>query len=340
LCLCTSYVLAQISTIQRLKKGEDLVVTGFSGSVALPVRCDSAGNTYLRFNDPTPFQAPVFKLSRKGEKKAVFSLVDANAWEKAQCYDFAVGLGGEVFLLASRLGKDRRIESAILVFSENGTFRESIPISIENFSVDQLAAFSTGEFLVMGWKRPEPGAMPATSGSPEQDLVEAMVFVMDRSGRQVREINLTTIPATDKSRSKPGRELARSAISLARTAAGNDGTLYLLLRTEPAVILAVPPRAAWLRSIPLEPPAPEHHATDVRFATGYGLLVQFAKRLSEGRYDTANALFSIIDPQTGEHLYEYQSSSEVGGAFACFTGREFTFLTAKGSELTLRTARP
>jgi hypothetical protein len=335
---------SQEVTRTQLRLAEVAPVSGIAGAPTLPIRCDGSGNIYVRSDYPSPFQAPVYKVNGKGEKKATFSLEGVNGWEDSQFYDFAVGPGGEVYLLAARMAKGRKIENSVLSFSDDGNFRFATAIDIPSFSIDQIAVYSTGEFLVMGWKRSDVATKASSSDSSadaaKQDFVEPMILVLDRSGHLVREVTLADAPALSKDKSVPPMQLARPAISLARTAAGDDGSIYILLRTEKATIFSVPPRANVVRRLEVQPPGEEYGALDIRYSSGMGLVILFARKVGTGRWDTANAVFSIVDPERGERLYDYQSTPEVGGAFACYAHGTFLFWNAKDGKPVIRQVVP
>jgi hypothetical protein len=135
--------------------------------------------------------------------------------------------------------------------------------------------------------------------------------------------------------------MQESAISLGRSAAGEQGEILLMFRTSTPEVYAILPRAQVVKRIEIVPPSKESQALNISFASGTGLIVQFAEKGPGGAYNTALSVISIVDPQTGERLYDYQATGEIGGAFACYTPRGLLFLwTDQDGRLILRRTVP
>jgi hypothetical protein len=321
-------------------------VAGLQGGAIIdPVKCDSAGNIYARFDQPKAFVAPVIKITADGERKAVFSLEGAKDWEEGEFYDFAAQPDGGMYLLAARRGKGREIQHAILSFDEEGKFRYAIPLKVLLTSVDQLAVFPSGEFLITGWNKAENSATGnQESQANKRPHVEARLLVLSQNGELQRPVSLAgDFEGAPVGRSKPKPLLMQeSSISLGRTAIGDSGEIFLKFRTATPEVYALLPRATVVRRIDVAPPSEESQALNIWFASGTGLVVQFAERRPQGRgFNTALSVISIVDPQTGERLYDYQVTGDIGGVFACYAPKGFLFLwTDQEGRLNLRRAVP
>jgi hypothetical protein len=318
------------------------------GAIVSPTKCDAAGNIYVRFDQPKVFAAPVVKISSDGEKKAVFSLESAKDWETGEFYDFAVRSDGSLYLLAARWGKGREIERAILSFDEQGKYRFAMPLKASLKSVRHLAAFSTGEFLVAGWQESRSSSQKNQDESQAQPSqppdVDVRTLVLSPNGDLLREVSLaedlsagTTAHA---SQSKP-LLMQESAFSLGRTAPGENGEVFLMFRASIPEVYAIFPQAQVVRKVEVAPPSRDSQALKVLFSSGRGLVVQFAERGTGKSYNTALSVISVVDPQTGERLYDYQVTGEIGGSFACYAPKGLLFLwTDKDGRLVLRRVVP
>jgi hypothetical protein len=339
-------VAGQDATRIPLRIDRETPVAGLQGrGIINPVKCDTAGNIYVRFDQPRAFTAPIVKITPEGEKKAVFSLESAGEWDAGEIYDFTVHQDGGLYLLAARRGKGRHIEQAILSFNEEGKFRFAIPVKAQLTSVDQLAVFPSGEFLITGWneiENPEAAGNRADAGKPRE--VEARTMVLSQNGDVVREVSLIgdleQPTPSHASRSKRLR-IQEAAISLGRSAPGDNGEIFLKFRTATPEVYTILPKATVVRRIDVRPPGEESQALNIWYAAGTGLVMQFADKGPRGSFNTALSVISVVNPQTGERLYEYQATGEIGGVFACYAPRGLLFLwTDKDGRLILRRTVP
>lgn len=298
-----------------------------------PIKCDTAGNVYLRFDQPRRYAAPIVKITPNGEHKVAFSLAAAKGWEEGELYDFVAQPGGAMYVLAARRGKDREIERAILSFNEEGGFQSAIPIKATLTSTDQLAVFSTGEFLLAGWVKAQDSSPSTNQGGkdnrPRQPDVGAKTLVLSPAGDLIREVSLWSDFA--ETETQPGKRLVlpASAISLGASAAGDRGEVYLMFRgAKPEVYVALG-KARVVKRIEITAPSKDQVAVSMSYATGVGLVVQFAEKGLGESFNIGASVISVVDPQTGERLYDYQATPEVGGVFACYSPRGLLFLSAE-----------
>lgn len=313
-----------------LRIEQTIPVLGPTDGFHLPLKCDRAGNIYIR--SARSFREPILKISPEGQKRAEFSLVAAPSWENGEFYDFAVRPDGDVYLLAARRGKNRTIEPGILQFSEQGRFRLAIELDLAPYSLNQLAVFGTGEFLISGWKRERraiaPGVLTNAEQEHAQNLVEPLLAILNPAGEITHQI-----PIPEAGEKAPGEEASSiplRAISLAAAAYGDDGFIYLMLRQENARILVLSPQSGVVRTLAVSSPSEKFSPTDLRYSSGIGLIVQFDERLDERRFDPRRGIISLINPQTGERLMDYQLTSELGGILGCHTSRGFFFVQVNG----------
>jgi hypothetical protein len=345
---CFHMAQAQESSRIPLRLDRAIPVSGLQGaSMISPLKCDNGGNIYVRFDHPRVYAAPVVKITSDGEKKAIFSLAAAKDWDEGEFYDFAVPPDGSLYLLAARRGKGREIEHAILSFNEEGKYRLAIPLKVPITSLNQLTVFQSGEFLVIGSNKMKETASgqdgnQTQSGKPPE--VEARILVLSRNGDIVREVSLTSdLEETSEGSSSKKQPLVLpvGAVSLGRSVAGDNGEIFLKFRASSTEVYAVLPRAETIKRVDIAPPSKESQALNMWFASGKGLVVQFAEKGPGRSFNTALSVISIVDPGTGERLYDYQVTADIGGVFACYAPKGFLFLwTDQEGRLNLRRAVP
>jgi hypothetical protein len=292
-----------------------------------------------------PLAAPVIKISPEGEVKATFSADPAGRFTEADLTDFAIGPGGEVYILAIGVKEQQEPEVDVVAFAEDGSHRWSIKLE-HVFVAERLAVFPTGHFLVAGrkWiKEGAPGAETsseaAKGGSPLAG--EPYTAIYDRSGRVVRELTLPgDVSPGDASLSDAGRRAARTAISLSTTVAGDDGNVYLMRRTEKALVFALSADGTVVRRFEVEPPSADMRPVTMQRADGGRLLIEFAKKVGERQLSHENEVFSIVDSESGERVLDYKiDGSESPGSFACYSAGGLTLLgRTREGQLALRRA--
>ena len=76
-------------------------------------------------------------------------------------------------------------------------------------------------------------------------------------------------------------------------------------------------------------------------AAGVGLLLTTAERQEMNRgafYPGDRTFFSLVNSETGERLYDYQSNTKLGSALACYTSQGMLFLGNSNGKLVIRRA--
>jgi hypothetical protein len=302
------------------------------GPLMVPLKCDVKGNVYVRGYRPDNIMAaPVVKISPEGERLAVFDVRVAKGFEKGTARDFAIGLRGDVLLLSYRQAN----EPSIVRFRENGEYSTTIDLQPPFYAV-QVAAFPSGDFLVSGLKRSTD-----SSGPPDQPYTA----LYDHSGKLLSEITLPDSgrpkeqpSASERAGLDPTEEAARPdsktpanspqeidpAVSLGIALVAEDGNLYLLRAAKKPIVYVISPGGELIRRLELVSPGEEFEVTTLRVAGGR-LLLQFGE-VTEGQ--SMRQVFSLFDAEDGDHLVNYFTPPEVGGALACYTPNGFTFIAS------------
>ncbi len=326
LFLATVQAGAQEPSKLILKLEQTTPVPSVTRGFDLALKCDREGNVYIR--SARGFSEPLLKISLNGEKLAEFSVASATGWENGEFYEFAVRPDGGVDLLAARRGKGRTIEPGIVQFSEQGRFRYATQLDVAPYAINQLVVFGTEEFLTSGWKRERPAgeseAQASNNQAQKEDLVEPLLAVVNPVGETVQRLRIG-----GRDQEAPGEQaltVSWRAISLATAAPGDDGFNFLMQREENAKVLVVSPQSGVVGALDVSSPKDKFSPTDLRYSSGIGLIVQFDERLDERRFDPQNGVISLVHPQTGERLADYQLAPEVGGILGCHPPRGFLFV--------------
>jgi len=305
-----------------------------AGPIMVPVKCDTEGKIYARGYLPRkPAAAPVLKFSAEGNRVAIFDIQAAPGFEQLGLGDFAVGLRGQVYMLAIK-SKD---EQDIVVFGKDGQHQSTIELK-PLFMGEQLAVFLSGEFLVSGRKLSEK----------RQPTSDRFTAIYDRSGRLVKELDLQeeskittqklgsdvkqaedadTVARKQQAAAdarKAEEELAKS-IDLGTAEPAEDGNVYLLHPASKPIIYVISPAGELVRRLVIPPPS-ENYAPIAMKVGGGRMVIQFEKYDPERK--SSRRIFSLLDAESGEKIADYVSPPEIGGALACYTPNGFTFLTS------------
>ncbi len=282
--------------------------------VIMPVRCDSRGNIFLR--------PPLSKIAADGKRVATFDLsAAANDGLKNLLFKaFALGPDGRVYELAR--ADDQHV--VIVAFDTDGRYSATLRLD-EQFEPQQLAVFTGDVFLVSG--------VVLVKGGPHPELAP-YTAIFDRSGRMLRKIDLTEVPAAPEI-GPPGPAMQSDApVPLGPPELGgaeSDGAYAYLLRqgTLPTV-LVLSAAGAIDRVLKLAPPYPNTIVSGFRVGSGR-LLVEYSRPNALPNGNTAYDLV-IYDAHTGEVLSKYARDPALGGVLACTDWRgRFTLLSTDSS---------
>jgi hypothetical protein len=332
----------------QLKVESVISVQGMMGGAILhPIKCDGSGNVYLRFEQPNAFFEPVVKISPKGERLAFFSQESVPGWEKGHMYDFDVGPDGAIHLLVARqIPKTRKVEHAVLTFTERGTHRSTTAIEAKFTSVDRVVAFSTGEFLLVGWRKLEQEGQAregetSEGASKKEPPVEPVSVILDRGGNVIQEVDFSgPVPSSEGGDTSNGRPtVERTAVAAGVAVSGDDGNIYFMFRDEKPALLVLSATGEIVRVVKVGSPVERAVPLSLKQATGQGLLVHFAEKGPGQSFNTGASIFSLVNPQTGERMADWHSTPGVGGALACYTPGGLIFVgNREGNVAILRVA--
>jgi hypothetical protein len=119
---------------------------------------------------------------------------------------------------------------------------------------------------------------------------------------------------------------------------GEDGnTAYLLFQEAEPTIYAISSSGKVESSFQVEPPAPSYGAVGMSWADGLGLLLESAHLVKHG-FMAKDMYFSVVDPETGQRLEDYEGAAGLGTSLACFSRENIVFFSTIKGKAVLRQA--
>ena len=254
----------------------------------LPVRCDLAGNFYLREYESGLSSTPVLKVTSRAENLIKFSLDSVAELKGASIQDFSVTPDGTVYELL-QVGDD----VIIAEFLEDGRPVSQTKLEKQFWPSHFTALGGNNGFVVTGAELPH-------KGGPPPKLVNA---IFDNSGRLVRSLTFAQDPAEIKKeepgKNKSGGPLANASILplvLGDTQTDNMGNLFILRASEPAVIFVVDSSGKLQRKIKAVPPEAGMKVGAMQVQDGR-LALLFQKSDEKGQIEKRTMV--VIDTSTG-----------------------------------------
>lgn len=288
-----------------------------AGNILVPVKCDANGNIYVRSaHGPglKAFTRSVTRIKPDGQARLI-SLDSSPELKDLDAYDFAISPDGSVFFTAAAPHAVYVVE-----FDNEGKFKSKTKLD-HVFQPKHLAVFRDGSFLVAGIELPQGDDLRP----------KAFTAVFDASGKTVK---IVTLPNGRKETSPGGDEAieaAREELMFGTVLTGEDGNAYVLRHTAPAQIYVVSPSGSLVRTIKVRAPMNGMLPDAIHLSNGR-TLVTFS--------DDRQAMFKLVNSQTGEAIAEYTTTGEIGAAVGCYDGRQFTLLSSKNKHLSLVEAVP
>jgi hypothetical protein len=317
-------LLAQ-SMPMLVPKNVAVIPTEWRRPLYIPVRCDADENIYLRGYEEGNHESPVLKVAPDGKTKKL-AVPEGPLFRAAAVQDFAVSPDGTAYQLLQN-----RNDVYVVSFDSDGEYDSKIKLDRELWAV-HLTAFSGGrQFLITGSELPEENGPPP----------KLFTGIFDQSGRLVKELSLPDDPAVIKApegNKKVQNWLSDPAILpllQGDVEADNDGNLFVLRASRPAVVYVLDASGQVARRLTLKPSESDMTASVMHVRNGR-IAVLFQKTDGDGNVLQRNML--IIDSQTGDKLSEYEVSERLGSAFSCFTGQSFGFIITKDGKLAIQTA--
>ena len=327
-------------SILRLKQKIGVVGTQAS-PVINPAKCDLEGNIYVRLNlGGLNLAAPVIKVSPDGEDRTVFFLDPTRGLGGAQANDFAADPSGErLFMIVVRPNsRNDGLEGDVVAFGHDGHVDSTTELKpfVDPF---KLAVFSSGNFLVSGMI---PVKKVSKSGLADKKM-EPFTGVFRPDGDLVKkvEINQPLSGAVAADGGATGQFEVPTPISLGTAEMGDDGNAYLMSHESKPEVFVISPEGVILRYFRISPPSSNANLLVMKYGTGGRLAFLFSEPSLDTRMGRDAQIVSVADAEDGKILYSYKSPDSVGGALACYTPPDFTFIgSTKEGQLALEKAGP
>ncbi len=304
--------------MQRPLEVSTTIQTQLQGIFFGRVKCDDAGNLYLRPYSParnrnhTLHQTPIQRIKPDGSLGESFSNTDA---PDVEGMDFSVSPDGDVFQVA--FGDNKKYY--VISFAKDGSVKSTIKISadafIPYFTPYQIVVFKSGEMLLSG-QGGDGGHTPFTA-------------VFDASGKLIKKVvdeedaHLAKRAETGSAGAVPDNSnYGNSAVTFGEAVAGSDGNVYLMRSGSPASVLAISPHGDIIRKFKVLPDDPLQTAVSMKAAPGR-LAIAFRKQ------DAPGMSIKTIDLE-GNPVAAYVSQDHrlPAAFFSCYAPPQFIFAQA------------
>jgi hypothetical protein len=296
------------------------VASEMGGAFMSPSKCDADGNLYIRkFAMDRPLLGPVVKIDTDGKRTALFdpAAFFQLALDRADAFSPAPD-GGMYQIAQSGVLKPRIY---VLHFSSDGS--PSSPTRLDaDFEVYTFAAFASGNFLLSGVRRDVQN---------KNDRGRKFTAVFSADGRELAQLSFQAPQRPAKAGAKAGagghqpgaqKEAEKSAppLDLADAEVGNDGNLYVMRASAPALVYVIAPSGKILQTLKIA--APPGTVPSAFHVSANRLAISFWNEGSQSQ------TVVVADAQTGRKIASYADPTGLGTSFACYEANEgvFTFL--------------
>jgi hypothetical protein len=299
-------------------------------------QCDNNGSLYFRASQDGGSSAqktPIVEVSSTGFTSRTFSLSSVPGYDlstTASVSDFLVTGDGQVYFLASKAainGPDPELD--LIHFSSGARYVSTLPLA-HFYLPRRFAVLTGGSYFLLALDRDFSVPSQARTFAESSFVYPVGLFYSDK-GKLVREIALpdTTTPtlstvavATSPAAPDPPRDSDPAFV-----AASYDGTIYVMRHTPGLAVYVITDSGATVSSVTVAPPFPNAVATGIAPDGPSKFVIEFARRANGGGIDDSNAVFSVIDTDSGIRLTDYQAGPESSGALGCTTPVGFELLS-------------
>lgn len=298
LLLVASAAAAQSTVLAAVERIPIVGADERAFGIVFPTACDQQGRAFVKLSWGEPGNVePLLRLSDKGAVEVQFD----TSGELINRY--AVRPDGGVVMLHSD-GKYKFLDN----FAPDGKHESSVRLEPPPtpFFPSQLAVFPSGEVFISGLQyQPHYKASAAIYGATGS-LIKQPTF--DEDEKREQEI------ATESGAQKVNAE----AIDKSVATAGDDGLVYLMRPTTPAVVYVISPAGDVLRTLrvvaPMGAGAPWFGLRVVKNR----LLIQFRRDCAANVSSCVGSIYAILDATTGKRLATYETNKDTAGTIACY----------------------
>jgi hypothetical protein len=321
----SSSALRTLATLKTVKASVS------AGSFGFPLKCDQAGDLYLRNEiDGVP---GLHKLNPNGKEIGAFLPRDATPAAKiARAGYFSMARDGSLYQYVSSWDKPHYM---VYAFWPNGTLRSKVVLQVPfPWTPAQVAVFPSGDLLVTGLeydadqnaaKWPFTGLFSSSGALLKEIKIEDDGAIHDMA--EVGDARVTSPEAPGTNR----------AVGLGQVDLASDGNIYVLRRLSPAILYAVSSAGEVVRRFTVDAGQPDYMPNSMHIA-GNRIAVQLAHP------QNGDQIIKVVDLEGHElETYHVERASSLGYAIACYAANpdRFTFLgESEDGRLTLNVAGP
>jgi len=318
-----------------LKPVETIEVRSEPGTVfADPLKCDRDGNLFFQ---PNVFpHEEIHSLNAKGQPLASFRPRAIPELSLDGIGAYAIGPRGELYQIVF----PHEIARSVAVFTADGKYKSAIKLKLRfEFTPGPLGVFPSGDILVSGlrWRGKDVAREPFTGiFSPDGTLVKEVKFEDDQELREMAARG-------DSRVTSPENPTGNRAVSFSQMETGDDGNVYLMRWTNPAIFYAISPTGEVSRRFTVDPGEPGLRPMEMHIS-GNRIAVVFSDFEQEETVEDSR--LAVVDLE-GREIATYrglQSTSKTKlhmSQFACYSAdpERFTFF-AEDKNLQLVVAQP
>lgn len=302
-----------------------------AGAMMLPVRCDPAGNFYVRLLQPTDqARAPILKLGPSGSELARYSPttdLDLTA-SKATAGRFFVFDDGVVQLARDLPPENTGYNQYIVVYRKDGGVKSKVKTSAKD--IDDVVMFPRGGFIVSGI------AAPVEHG---QITNEPFTAVLNESGEVLKRVHFEDDGRFTQQAQAEVAQYASTAghgnfaVSRGHLLLGGDGNAYVVRWANPAIVYVVSPGGEVVRRFEVK--SDRDRTPEIAQVDNNYMAIVFGSKDNRD----AGLEIAVVNLLDGETVARY--ASDEGVNLACFSApNKFTFFIRKNGKLVAETAEP
>jgi hypothetical protein len=288
-----------------------------------PARCDANGNIYFKAYQPDDHRVPVVRVDATGAILK-YTLDSDPDFAQATAYDFSILPNGNLYQPV-QVGKD----VYVVAFSKDGKIKQKTKLEAQ-FWVSRLTVFNDKSFLAIGTE-PQP---PSEQKRQAPKLFMAM---FDDRGRLVRRVTLGNLPpgGDKEANGDPHDGVPILAALNSDAQADAKGNVYLMVRSDPAVVYVFDASARIARSFKVNAPEPRMDAVSMSVDQDR---LAFVFRHAFRGMSHGQDLITVVDASDGAEIGRYSAAAELGTILACFKPDDFAFIGSEKDHLAIQHA--
>jgi hypothetical protein len=320
--------VSSAQSVKIVRSDVAVLQTQWQRPLHIPVRCDHDGNVYFRGLEQGNASSPVLRVNPKKDGAITYTLDNEPDLRLSAVQDFSVAPDGDLFELVQ--GQDAVYVAS---FSSDGSFKSKTKLDRQFWPAHLTVLAGGSRFLVTGSELPQKGGPPPG----------AVTAIFDDSGKVVKDLTFKQDPAILKEASKgpPNVDnyLADKAIlplATGDTQAGIDGNLYVMRASTPPVVFVMDASGQLIRRITVELPEAGMEVGTMQVS---GSRIAFLFYRSDPSGQVQKRIMTLVDAKSAKVDGSYDLGDGLGGAFACYDGSSYTFLTTEHGKLSIVSAK-